>query len=148
MNAKQAAAGVKASVGRGSTGSLGESAASGSAHRVCNLEQSPAMALGEGSKPKWVSKRKEWAMRSIIISAIAISLIGVAPQIAWAKQTYVVQQWPEDIAKVPCSAFKRHPNGTWTEVAVFDLHGNRFTGNTYPLGSREVGMLDQKCGAK
>jgi hypothetical protein len=52
------------------------------------------------------------------------------------------------MAKVPCSAFKRHPNGTWTEVAVFDLHGNRFTGNTYPIGSQEVGMLDQKCGTR
>jgi hypothetical protein len=46
-------------------------------------------------------------MRSIVISAIAIFLIGVAPQIAQAKQTYTVQQWPEDMAKVPCSAFKR-----------------------------------------
>jgi hypothetical protein len=62
-----------------------------------------------------------------VISAIAISLIGVAPQIARAKQTYTVQQRPE-MAKVPCSAFKRNPKGTWTEVAVFVLHGNRFTG--------------------
>jgi hypothetical protein len=87
-------------------------------------------------------------MRSIVITVIAIFLIAVAPQIAHAKHTYVVQQWSEDMAKVPCSAFKRHPNGTWTEVAVFDLHGNRFTGNTYPIGSREVGMLDQKCGTR
>jgi hypothetical protein len=50
-------------------------------------------------------------MRSIVISAIAISLIGVAPQIARAKQTYTVQQWPEDMARVPCSAFKRNPTG-------------------------------------
>ena len=60
-------------------------------------------------------------MRSIVISAIAISLVGVAPQIARAKQTYTVQQWPEDMAKVPCSAFKRNHNGTWTEVAAFVL---------------------------
>ena len=87
-------------------------------------------------------------MRSIVIALIAISFIAVAPQIAYAKHTYVVQQWPEDMAKVPCSAFKRHPNGTWTEAAVFNLHGNQFTGNTYPIGSREVGILDQKCGAR
>ena len=87
-------------------------------------------------------------MRLIVISAIAISLIGVAPQIARGKQTYTVQQWPEDMAKVPCSAFKRNPNGTWTEVATFNLQGNKFSGNTYPIGSREVGILDQKCGTK
>ena len=80
-------------------------------------------------------------MRSIVITVIAIFLIAVAPQIARAKHTYVVQQWPEDMAKVPCSAFKRHPNGTWTEVAVFDLHGNRFTGNTYPTARERLACL-------
>jgi hypothetical protein len=43
-------------------------------------------------------------MRSIVITVIAIFLIAVAPQIAHAKHTYIVQQWPEDMAKVPCSA--------------------------------------------
>jgi hypothetical protein len=35
-----------------------------------------------------------------------IFLIAVAPQIAHAKHSYVVQQWPEDMAKVPCSVQK------------------------------------------
>jgi hypothetical protein len=87
-------------------------------------------------------------MRSIMISVIAISLIGAAPQIAQAKQTYTLQNYPGDLAKVPCSAFKRSPNGAWKEVAVFVFHGQRFTGNTYSPGSQEASMLDQKCGAK
>ena len=62
-------------------------------------------------------------MRSIMISVIAISLIGAAPQIAQAKQTYTLQNYPGDLAKVPCSAFKRSPNGAWKEVAVFVFHG-------------------------
>ena len=87
-------------------------------------------------------------MRLIVISAIAISLIGVAPQIARAKQTYALQQYPEGLVNVPCSAFKRTSNGAWKEVAVFVFHGQRFTGNTYSPGSQEASMLDQKCGAK
>ncbi len=87
-------------------------------------------------------------MRSIVISAIAISVIGVAPQIAHAKQTYTLQQYPEGLASVPCSAFKRTANGSWKEVAVFIYHGSKFTGNTYSPGSHEASMLDQKCGAK
>ena len=87
-------------------------------------------------------------MRPIVICAVAISAIASAGQVAYAKQTYTVQQWPEDMTKVPCSAFKRNSNGTWTERAMFELHGNKFTGNTYPLGSQEVGILNQKCGAK
>jgi hypothetical protein len=69
-------------------------------------------------------------MRLIVISAIAISLIGVAPQIAHPKQTYTLQQYPEGLVNVPCSAFKRTPNGSWKEVAVFIFHGSKFTGNT------------------
>jgi hypothetical protein len=89
-------------------------------------------------------------MRSIVISAIAISLIGVTPQIARAKQTYTLQQYPEGFAdaNVPCSAFKRSPNGSWKEVAVFVFHGQRFTGNTYAPGSREAGIINQKCGGR
>lgn len=87
-------------------------------------------------------------MRLIVISAIVISLIGIAPQIAHAKQTYTLQQYPEGLVNVPCTAFKRTPNGSWKEVAVFIFHGSKFTGNTYAPGSHEAGMLDQKCGAK
>jgi hypothetical protein len=89
-------------------------------------------------------------MRSIVISAIAISLIGVAPHIACAKQTYTLQQYPEGFASpsVPCSAFKRNANGSWKEAAVFIFHGQRFTGNTYAAGSPEAGIINQKCGGR
>jgi hypothetical protein len=90
-------------------------------------------------------------MRSIVISAIAISLIGAAAtQIAHAKATYTLQQYPEGFAdpNVPCSAFRRSPNGSWKEAAVFVFHGQRFTGNTYAPGSREAGIINQKCGGR
>jgi hypothetical protein len=86
-------------------------------------------------------------MRSIVISAIAISLIGIAPQIARAKQTYTLQQYPEG-GERSLQRLQRTPNGSWKEVAVFIFHGSKFTGNIYPPGSQEAGMLDQKCGAK
>jgi pectate lyase len=89
-------------------------------------------------------------MRLLVISAIAISLVGIAPQIARAKQTYTLQQYPEGFANanVPCSAFKRTANGGWKEAAVFVYQGQRFTGNTYAAGSREAGIINQKCGPK
>ena len=87
-------------------------------------------------------------MRSIVISAIVISLIGFTPQIARAVQTYTLQQYPEGFVNVPCSAFKRTSNGSWKEVAVFIFHGSKFTGNTYPPGSHEDGFINQKCGGK
>jgi len=89
-------------------------------------------------------------MRSMVIAIIAMSLTGIAPQIACAKQTYTLQQYPEGFANanVPCSAFKRSPNGSWKEVAVFVFNGQKFTGNTYAPGSHEASIINQKCGAK
>jgi hypothetical protein len=93
-------------------------------------------------------------MRSILISVIAISLIGAATgaasQIALAKQSYTLQQYPDGFAdaNIPCSAFKRTSDGGWKEAAVFVFRGQRFTGNTYAPGSREAGILNQKCGPR
>ena len=89
-------------------------------------------------------------MRSIVISTIAISLLGFTPQITLAKETYTLQQYPEGFAdpSVTCSAFKRTSNGGWKEAAVFVYRGQRFTGSNYAPGSREAGIISQKCGAK
>jgi len=84
-------------------------------------------------------------MRSIVISTIVISLIGFAPQIALAKQTYTLEQYPEGFANVPCSAFKKTRNGSWKEAATFVFHGQKFTGNTYAPGSKEANIISQKC---
>lgn len=89
-------------------------------------------------------------MRPMAIAVIAFSLLAVVSQIANAKQTYTLQQYPEDFANanIPCGAFKRNANGSWKEVAVFVFNGQRFTGNSYAAGSREAGIINQKCGAK
>jgi hypothetical protein len=89
-------------------------------------------------------------MRSILISVTAISLIGAASQIALAKQSYTLQQYPDGFAdpSVPCSAFKQTPSGGWKEAAVFVFRGQRFTGNTYAPGSHEAGIISQKCGGR
>ncbi len=86
-------------------------------------------------------------MRSIVIPAIVIALIGSTPHIARAA-TYTLQQYPGGFVNVPCSAFKKTPNGSWKEAAVFIYHGQRFTGNTYAPDSHEAGLINQKCGGK
>jgi hypothetical protein len=62
-------------------------------------------------------------MRSIVISAIAISLIGIAPQIARAKQTYTVQQWPENVARSHAARSKGTPTG----------HGRRWRSSLFTV---------------
>ena len=83
-------------------------------------------------------------MRSIVIPAIVISLIGFAPEIARAA-SYTLEQYPEGFVNVPCSAFKKTANGSWKEVATFVFHGQSFSGNTYAPGSKEANIIGQKC---
>jgi len=89
-------------------------------------------------------------MRLIVIFAIIVCLTGIASQIAYAKETYTLQQYPEGFASpsVPCSAFKKTANGGWKEAAVFVFHGQRFTGSNYAPGSHEASIISQKCGGK
>ena len=82
-------------------------------------------------------------MRSIVISAIVISLIGFTPQIARAA-TYTLQQYPEGFVNVPCSAFKRTANGSWKEVAVFIYHGSPVhlrTRKSFGLMTRKLSVI-------
>ena len=73
-------------------------------------------------------------MRSIVISAIVISLIGFTPQIARAA-TYTLQQYPEGFVNVPCSAFKKTANGSWKEGRYLFIMVTKFTSEPEnPLG--------------
>ncbi len=78
---------------------------------------------------------------------LATCLVAVAA-VASAQTTYTIRAWPDDIASLPCDAFKKNPDGSWTQVAIIVVQtGNlQLEGMTFK-GGREGQMLDQKCGS-
>jgi hypothetical protein len=66
---------------------------------------------------------------------------GVAPRAA----TFTVNQWPQDIGKVPCEAWKKNPDGSWAQASPIQAGTLSITGKSFVAGSGEGRMLDAKC---
>lgn len=58
--------------------------------------------------------------------------------------TYTVQNWPQDLDKVPCDAWKYNSDGSWTEVATIMVDGHPTSGMTFK-DTDEAKILDAKC---
>jgi hypothetical protein len=67
---------------------------------------------------------------------------------ASAQKTYTIQNWPDDVDKLPCDTWKREPDGFWTQVAtiVVSSNGMKIGRNSFGLGERESAMVEKKCG--
>lgn len=52
--------------------------------------------------------------RILIVAALAFTSMDVA----WAElRTYTVSGWPQGISELPCSAFRKNDDGSWTLIA-------------------------------
>jgi hypothetical protein len=58
--------------------------------------------------------------------------------------TYSIQNWPQDLSKVPCDAWKHNSDGTWEEVGTIIVNGRATTGMTFK-DTDEAKLLDAKC---
>ncbi len=58
--------------------------------------------------------------------------------------TYTIQNWPQDLDKVPCDAWKHNSDGTWVEVGTIIVGGNATSGMTFK-DTDESKLLDAKC---
>ena len=79
------------------------------------------------------------------LAAFVLALLSGAQ--AQDQKIYTVQNWPADMEKIPCDAWRKNPDGSWTEVAIFIVGSARITGNTF-RGNREAAALDRRCGQK
>lgn len=76
---------------------------------------------------------------------IALAMIVALPASMASAQTYKIDNWPDDLDKVPCSAWTHNPDGSWTQTAPIMVGGNTFSGNIFK-GGQEGAMLDKHCG--
>jgi hypothetical protein len=72
------------------------------------------------------------------------ALIFVASLSSASAATYTIQNWPQDLNKVPCDAWKHNSDGTWVEVGTIVVNGNATSGMTFK-DTDESKLLDAKC---
>jgi hypothetical protein len=81
----------------------------------------------------------EAAMRNYLAALIFVGSLSSA-----SAATYTIQNWPQDLNKVPCDAWKHNSDGTWVEIGTIVVGGNATSGMTFK-DTDEAKMLDAKC---
>lgn len=65
------------------------------------------------------------------------------------KPVYSVSRWPQDLASVPCSAWKKDNLGAWalTGTLNWERGDSRIWSPTYQPTTPEGAIVEQKCSA-
>ena len=59
--------------------------------------------------------------------------------------TYTISSYPAGLAEVPCEAFKKNPDGSWTQVATLIAGGALIPAGTNFKNTAESRIIEKKC---
>jgi hypothetical protein len=81
-------------------------------------------------------------MRPLLIIAVIFALSSLP---ARAGLTYTITSYPAGLADLPCDAFEKNADGSWTQVAILVAGGALI-----PVGNRfkdtaETRIIEKKC---
>ena len=77
---------------------------------------------------------------------IAATLLPVSFA-ARAEMTYTITSYPAGLADLPCDAFKKNPDGSWTQVATLIAGGALIVGLNFK-NTNETRIIESKCDIK
>lgn len=83
-----------------------------------------------------------------ILIAIAVAAIASSTSAAYAQQksdTFTFKSQQEAVKVLPCQAFRKSDDGTWTSKVTLIIGGKSSFGDTFK-NSPESKILDQRCG--
>lgn len=78
-------------------------------------------------------------MKTFLAALFLIGSLNLA-----AAATYSIQNWPQDLSKVPCDAWHHNSDGSWTQVAPIVVNGNSTSGMTFK-DTDEAKIINDKC---
>jgi len=84
-------------------------------------------------------------MRRIVLLGIA----AVMPILATTGQahaaSYTIDKWEDDFYRVPCKAWAKNKDGSWTQTGTIYLtSGGEISGRTF-ISGREWAMITNRC---
>jgi hypothetical protein len=80
-------------------------------------------------------------MRAGLLIAATLLAISFA---AKAQVTYTITSYPAGLADLPCDAFKKNPDGSWTQVAILIAGGALIVGLHFK-NTNETRIIESKC---
>jgi hypothetical protein len=85
-------------------------------------------------------------MSKLAIAAAAVLTAMVSCALA-DEQVYVLENWPADVDTIPCSAWKKGPDGTWVLNGTVKVGASELT-NIAVKGDAAAHKVERLCGAK
>ena len=59
--------------------------------------------------------------------------------------TYTISSYPAGLAEAPCDAFKKNPDGSWTQVATLIAGGALIPAGNNFKNTAESRIIEKKC---
>ena len=59
--------------------------------------------------------------------------------------TYTITSYPAGLAELPCDAFKKNPDGSWTQVATLIAGGALIPAGNNFKDTAETRIIESKC---
>jgi hypothetical protein len=87
-----------------------------------------------------------WRESVRIFIAIAAAWLA-ASFAARAEVTYTITSYPAGLADLPCDAFKKNPDGSWTQVAIL-VAGGALIVSLHFKNTNETRIIESKCDRK
>lgn len=81
------------------------------------------------------------AMRACLLVAASVLVTSFAAQ---AQVTYTITSYPAGLADLPCDAFKKNPDGSWTQVAIL-IGGGALIVGLHFKNTTEARIIESKC---
>ena len=78
---------------------------------------------------------------STLLVIVATLLISYGAMAA----TYTISSYPAGLAEVPCEAFKKNPDGSWTQVAILIAGGALVPAGNNFKDTAESRIIEKKC---
>jgi hypothetical protein len=82
---------------------------------------------------------------TFLIIAATLLVISFTAQ---AAGTYAISSYPAGLAEVPCDAFKKNLDGSWTQVAILIAGGALIPAGNDFKNTAETRIIEKKCDNK
>jgi hypothetical protein len=85
---------------------------------------------------------KKIPVRAALIIAVTLAATSLN---ARAGATYTISSYPAGLADLPCDAYEKNPDGSWTQVAILVAGGALIVPGNRFKNSAETRIIEKKC---
>ena len=83
--------------------------------------------------------------RRNLASAFLMVVASLVVSYAVRAITYTISSYPAGLAEAPCDAFKKNPDGSWTQVATLIAGGALIPAGNNFKNTAESRIIEKKC---